>query len=176
MTANLRSSRQERFILTRTAYVTLSGHRIVVPRTDGTVDYASNANPSDLCGPFWLTMGAAVQGTTVELCAYGEVVEPSWAWTPRALVYLGLDGLLTQVEPTSPSADFLAPIGTATNATSLLFDPTIPFVLGENAGYFGSFSDGFGGTESTDGFGDFGDGFGLLTPDDPGFGSYEGGF
>ena len=103
------------------AAVTLSGHRAVTPRPDGTLDYASNDDPTQINAPVWLTLGAAVAGAPVDVLVYGFIVEPSWSWDPGP-IYLGVGGLLTQIPPDLTPALFLAQVGFATGPTTLFFD------------------------------------------------------
>lgn len=99
----------------------LSGHRVVTPKPDGTLDYASNDNIAHVQAPLWVTTGAAAAGAQAIALMLGTIVEPTWAWTPGP-VYLGANGVLTQTPPTAPGAVFLASVGTATAATSLYVD------------------------------------------------------
>jgi hypothetical protein len=101
-----------------TAASTLSGHRVVTASPDGTWRYASNDNLADLTAPLWVTTGAVDAGEQGEAVILGPITEPSWSWTPGP-VYLGVDGMLTQVPPTAPAAVFLAQVGFATSATTL---------------------------------------------------------
>lgn len=103
------------------AAVALSGQRVVTPAVDGTLNYASNDNINHLAAPLWVTAGAVSSGVSVEALMHGMMVEPSWTWTPGP-VYLGTNGLLTQVPPAAPGALFIAQVGTATSPTSLFVD------------------------------------------------------
>jgi hypothetical protein len=112
------------------AAVALSGHRMVTPRPDGTVEYASNTVAAHLHAPLWVTRGAVVAGQPASVLAYGALTESSWAWTPGVPLFLGADGLLTQIHPVAPGALFFAQVGTATSPTSAFFDrqPSIGLV------------------------------------------------
>jgi hypothetical protein len=81
------------------AAVALSGHRGVYIAADG-VRYASNdaENARALAG---VTLGAANAGESVQVQTSGEISEPSWTWIVEQPVYLGLNGALTQVPPSS---------------------------------------------------------------------------
>jgi hypothetical protein len=107
--------------LTATAAEDLSGHRIVTPRTNGAVKYASNSDLSLATAPLWLTLHAALAGAPVELCSFGPVTEGSWSWVPNP-VYLGVDGQMQQTVPTGPGAVFIAQVGAATATTRLVID------------------------------------------------------
>lgn len=106
---------------TGVATASLSGHRIVTRRSDNTLEYASANLIAHLHSPLWLTLGAVIAGSTVEVLAYGEIDEPSWSWLPGP-VFLGINGLLTQIIPTSPSAAFLAQVGVATGPQRVFID------------------------------------------------------
>lgn len=106
--------------LTFDAGETLSGHRVVRPAGDGTVIYASADDPVSQDGPYWLTNHAANLGDPVEVTILGEVVEASWAWTAPGVIFLGLNGLLTQ---TPPASDLSIQVAAATETDTLYFDP-----------------------------------------------------
>jgi len=106
---------------TRVAAVTLSGHRVVTPQSDGQLIYASNDNPAHLAAPLWVTLGAASPGAQVDVMLFGNIIEPTWSWAPGP-VYLGANGVLTQTPPAAPGAVFLAQVGAATSPTSLFVD------------------------------------------------------
>lgn len=111
-------------LITRTASGALSGHRVVVPTADGTVVYASSADPTHRPLPFGFTTQAAADGDPVNVLMFGRLVEPSWSWTPGAALYLGTNGQLTHTEPTSPN--FLVQVAVAESATAIYFDPRQP--------------------------------------------------
>lgn len=113
----------------KTAAVDLSGHRVVTPRSDGTVEYATNLEPADATAPIWLTLGAALAGEPVSVVAFGEVVEPSWNWTSGLPIFLGADGVLTQTPPTAPAVFILQLAASTGTPSSLFFDPKIPTEL-----------------------------------------------
>ena len=116
----------ETFVVFSTAGEALSGHRAVTRRPDGQIGYASNTNPAHVHAPVWITTGAAANGAAVEAVAYGPLTEPSWNWTPGP-VFLGADGLLTQIPPVAPA--FLTQIAVATRATELFIDRNPSIVL-----------------------------------------------
>jgi len=104
--------------LTKVADGALSGHRIIRATGPDTAGYASaddEAHADDVLG---MTTGAAASGASVTYVAEGEVIEPSWAWTPLEPLYLAADGLMTQVSPSSTDAAFSLVVGFATGPTS----------------------------------------------------------
>jgi hypothetical protein len=110
--------------VTAVSSIAISGHRVVlVPATD--VQYASNDDPTHVNKVLGLTNNAAAAGDDIEVVTAGEVIEPSWNWTPGP-VYLGLNGLLTQTVPTS---GFIKQVGIAMTATRLLVAFWPPIML-----------------------------------------------
>lgn len=110
-------------IISGTASVNLSGHRIVTKKPNGTLEYASNDSLAYLNAPLWMTQGAALAGSIASVLSYGEIIESSWDWEPGLPIFLGVNGLLVQNPiPVSPGALFLAEIGTAITADSVFVD------------------------------------------------------
>lgn len=111
-------------LLSKLAGQVLGGHRAVWIDTDDAVYYADNALPSAdrVAG---ITTGAAGLAASVAIQMQGEIVEPTWAWTPGP-VYLGAAGALTQV---APIAGAVAQVGVATAPTKLLVRPEPAIVL-----------------------------------------------
>lgn len=104
----------------------LGGHR-VVRSVPGGVSYASANNPQHGDDVVGLTLQAGAD-ELINVQVAGEVVEPSWDWTPQEPVFLGSDGLLTQVPPEEPAA-FVLVFGFATSPTSIMIriEPPIYF-------------------------------------------------
>ena len=102
---------------TKTAAQSLGGHRIVRAVSGTEVDYASaddETHGDDIVG---MTIAAASAGATVQVANEQDITEPSWNWTPLEPLYLGLNGLMTQTPPASPSVMCVV-VGFATSATS----------------------------------------------------------
>lgn len=116
-------------ILTKTASRDMSGHRAVIFDGAGKADYASAANASHVGRLAGITLGAALEGTPINVRAAGEIVEPSWAWDVDVPVFLGLDGHLTQVPGDTAGAVFTQVVGMPTSATSLFISPGQPITL-----------------------------------------------
>lgn len=104
----------------------LSGHRVVRPTTAGAVGYASSAIAMDANSALGITVGAALSGASIDVQAAGEMTEASWSWLPGLPVFLGLNGLLTQVPP---SSGFQLVVGVAVTATKLAINIKQPIVL-----------------------------------------------
>jgi hypothetical protein len=112
-------------VIEGTAGETLSGHRVVRPRADGMIVYADPADPIEWrAGPWWLTQGAVMEGAEAQVLVVGEILEPSWSWTPGARIFLGAVGVLTTTPPAAPSR--IVQVGTATGADTMFFYPRAP--------------------------------------------------
>jgi hypothetical protein len=115
---------------TGTASLTLSGHRAVVLQPDGTFIYDDSTLLGLRFAPPALTLGAASVGATVSAIIFGYVSEPSWAWTPEEPVFLGPQGILTQVAPSLAAGDaFQLQVAVAVSPTTILWAPQAPIVL-----------------------------------------------
>lgn len=110
----------------RIAGEALGGHRIVRSTGATTVGYASSGNPLHGDDTLGMTLGAAGLGAAVTAQRVGPITFAGWAWAPGAPVFLGLDGLPTQVVPT---AGCIQVIGHAEDATTLYLqiEPPIYF-------------------------------------------------
>lgn len=87
------------YALTLEAGEALGGHRIVIAE-NGAAFYADNTTkPGQVVG---MTRHAASAGEDILIQFAGDVVEPSWSWSPGP-IYLGIDGLMTQTRPLAGS-------------------------------------------------------------------------
>lgn len=114
--------------VTATAGVLLSGHRAVVADDEGLLIYADRLLLEEIDRPVWLTTRSWSVGDEATVVAYGTVDEPSWAFTPGLPLYLGLNGLLSQIPPIT---GFLLRLGVAVTATRIFFNPGVPIALQE---------------------------------------------
>lgn len=90
----------------------IGGHRVVAaPLTD--IQYANSSTLFVILG---ITTGSADAGSQIEIAVEGEIDEPTWNWTPGP-VYVGVNGLLTQV---APSTGVVQQIGVALASTKIL--------------------------------------------------------
>lgn len=96
----------------------LGGNRIVRAVTGG-VDYASSDDLADAEAIVGFTKTSAILNAAVSVQTSGEMVEGSWNWTVGGMVFCGLNGLPTQVPPTS---GFLCRVGKATAADTILIN------------------------------------------------------
>lgn len=114
---------------TYTAGVNLSGHQWVTLNSAGEAIPADSQVGSHAGRTVGMTIGAATSGDPVIVRPFGELVEPSWTWTPDAPVFVGHTGP-TQTQPSAGSGDAFSQIaGWAVDATTIeitpQFDPII---------------------------------------------------
>lgn len=93
----------------------LSGHRAVYISAANQAMYASKDDDT-ADAVFGITTSAASLASAVEIRYIGVITEPSWNWTVKEPIYLGANGILTQVAPTSGA---LVELGIALTATSM---------------------------------------------------------
>jgi hypothetical protein len=82
-----------------TAGDNLGGHKAVILNSSEKVFYADSSNLIHLNKIIGITTRAAVVNTSVEIQTFGELVEPSWNWDTSKPLFIGTNGLLTQVVP-----------------------------------------------------------------------------
>lgn len=101
----------------------LGGNRVVRADTNGKAVYASNtvAASQNLLG---ITTGSASLGATATVQRSGIMAEPSWSWTAGQLIYLGTNGVMTQVYPAG--ATIVIIVGFALTPTSIHISPREP--------------------------------------------------
>jgi hypothetical protein len=106
-----------------TAAAALGGHRALYLAADG-LRYSSADDPltQDVLG---ISTGAAAQGAQVTMLAAGPLSDPSFAFVP-GLIFLGLNGVLTQTPPTSGIA---VELGVSINPTAMLVRVRQPLTL-----------------------------------------------
>lgn len=83
--------------------VAISGHRFILLDENQKARYASSDVHTHAAKILGMTLGASAIGDQIKVKRSGEIVEPSWNLIPDMAVYLGLNGMLTQVEPATPS-------------------------------------------------------------------------
>lgn len=102
----------------------LGGQRVVISSGSNNVLLADSTNLAHKNLIMGITLGAAMNGSAATIRTAGEMFESSWNWTPGVNIYLGANGLLTQIPPTT---GFLKVIGVALTATLIRvqIQPTI---------------------------------------------------
>lgn len=103
----------------------LSGHRMVV-LNDGELFYADRTITVHAKKILGMTVGATTLGELAGVQTGGEITEPSWSWTLDVPVWLGVNGLLTQVIPT---VGFSLIVGFPISSTKLLIRISEPLFL-----------------------------------------------
>lgn len=106
--------------LVKIASEALGGHRVVRSTSGVGVGYASADNPLHGDDVLGITQGAALLGGEVTITALDEITEPSWSWVPGEPLFLGLNGLPTQVVPEpGGDAEFSLVLGYAVSPTTI---------------------------------------------------------
>lgn len=106
----------------------LGGHRVIVTNEDGEAVYADNTNEDHATMATKITTGAAILGDEVQAQLVGQMTELSWNWTPRASLYVGSNGMLTETPPSSPAV-FSKVVAVAETATRILIVQEPPIML-----------------------------------------------
>jgi hypothetical protein len=114
-------------LLTRVAGENLGGHRVVIVDSDNKVYYADRTNLAHMYKVVGITRGAANVGDSVEIQTYGLMTELSWNWIAGQPIFLGTNGLLTQVPP---SYGFCLIIAKALTSTDIFISVKNPIILG----------------------------------------------
>ncbi len=106
--------------ITARAAESLGGHRVVTLNADREVEYADSSE--DVYGRVvGVTTGSVSAGDVATVRTAGRLDEPSWSWTPGATLYLGLDGILSEV---APENGVFQQIGYAIDQTSIFINIT----------------------------------------------------
>ena len=113
--------------LSATAGQDIGGHRLVLLNAKGDAIYADARQLSHAEVVVGLTVFAAVQGQSIDIVRAGIVEEPSWSWAADQPVYLGLDGVPTQILP--PGALFGLVVGFPIAPTKLFMSIKPPIVF-----------------------------------------------
>lgn len=103
-------------VLSLPAALPVSGHRAVLINSAGKVAYPSIADPAHGELIVGLSNNAAATDGLVTVLTNGEMVEPSWSWTPGP-VFAGDNGVLTQ---TPPAGAWIRQVAVAVTATKVI--------------------------------------------------------
>ena len=113
-----------------TAGETLGGHRVVRgPRNALTYASASDASHGD--DVQGITLQSSSSGSPINVQMGDEIVEPSWNWIPLEPLFLGSNGMITQVAPEPPTSAFLLVLGFASSETSMVVRIDTPIFFEE---------------------------------------------
>lgn len=107
-----------------TTTTSISGHRMVTIQSPGSISYADCTILSHAFKVAGITVNAASPGGSVVVKSSGEITEPSWNWDVNLPVYLGSNGLLTQIEPVVRS--FLMIVGFPVSSSTLYLNISQP--------------------------------------------------
>jgi hypothetical protein len=77
-----------------------------------------------------LLTAAVANGAIARPLTEGHWLDASWTWTPRAPIFLGVDGLLTQAVPVRGTAQFILQVAQAVTATRIDFEIQEPVLFG----------------------------------------------
>lgn len=113
---------------TYVAGATVNGHRVVVTNASGQAIHADNTDPTHANAATKISLGAALFGENVQVQLIGRITEPSWNWTPNGTIYVGAEGVLTQVVPASPAV-YSKPVAVAETTTRILIVQEPPTML-----------------------------------------------
>lgn len=111
---------------THIAATALGGHRFVLISAAG-AGYASSDTPAHFGRVIGMTVGAADVGEPATVQSSGKITEPSWSWDTSKPVFLGTNGVPTQVAPAAPS--FMQVVGFPVSPTTLYIDLREPVSL-----------------------------------------------
>jgi hypothetical protein len=111
--------------LTYKASGAVSGHRAVRAIGGGLLGYADSNTVAHANSVLGISMNAASNGNDVNVQFSGEMVEPSWNWTPGLPVFCGVQGVLTQ---TPPSVGFQLVVAVAISATAVIVGIKFPII------------------------------------------------
>lgn len=107
----------------------IGGHRIVYLDTNGDARYASSDNIAHLGKVVGITTSSSTTGSPVEIRTMGKFEEPSWNFDVNLPIYLGIDGLITQVTPSLPNSLFSQIVGYVVNPTTVYIQLQTPITL-----------------------------------------------
>lgn len=105
-----------------------SADRVVTISSSGKAIYADPTNFIHANRPMWLTTAAWAINSQADLLVRGVTTEPTWNWTLGIPIFLGINGVLTQIIPGGIS--FLLKVGVPIDAHTIDFNPTVPIIKG----------------------------------------------
>lgn len=110
---------------TLTAGEVLGGNRVVAAMSGGAF-HASNETANHAKAALGLTTESALSGAPVGVQFSGVMDEPGWTWPADSPLFLGTNGMLTSVAPTT---GFVRQVAWAVTATRILITPQPPIIL-----------------------------------------------
>lgn len=113
-----------------TAPNNIGGNRLVYIQ-DGLLMYASNQVLVHSMKVVGLTAHAANVGDTLTIVLIGEIEEPGWNWDLSKPIFLGINGLPTQVDPSTTGAKFSLVVGFPLSSTKMYVSLREPVAFGD---------------------------------------------
>jgi hypothetical protein len=112
-------------IIEGTAGAAIGGHRAVISSA-GKIYYADQANLDHVNRILGITLNAAENNAKIKIQNYGELVETSFNFTPDMPVFVGTNGVLTQI---IPSSGFIQQIAIALSSTKIFIENKSPIII-----------------------------------------------
>lgn len=112
--------------LVQTVSTPVGGHRVVYLDANGDVQYASSSNTQHAFRIAGVTTGAAGALDSINIQTNGVIEELSWTWNTSLPIYLGENGVLVQVAPTS---GFLMIVAQPITPTKIMVALQPPIIL-----------------------------------------------
>lgn len=111
---------------TKTAGAILSAQRVVFIDTNGKAYYADKDTLSHVNKVLGLTLSAAISDALVNIQTFGVLQDPSFSFDMTKPIYLGNNGNLSQVYPTS---GFVLQIGYPVAVNAIMIELQMPIIL-----------------------------------------------
>jgi hypothetical protein len=106
------------------AGATVSGHRVIMLDSLGNGIHADpTASNYRFAG---ISISAANIGGAFQARITGEIVEPTWNWTPGDFLFVGANGVL---KPTPPTSGVSQIVSVAKTPTSIIVQPQMPIIM-----------------------------------------------
>jgi hypothetical protein len=113
-------------IVTLTAAVAIGGQRVVTTDGSGSAIYADNGTLAHANNVVGLSLGAAAIAGSLDVQTGGAVEDPSFAFTPGAVLWLGANGMIATAPP---GTGFSLVVGYAMTATKIFLNIGTPIIL-----------------------------------------------
>lgn len=114
-------------VVTKPAGQTLSAQRIVIMDSDGKLYYGDKDTVSTAKKTLGLTLHSGNLDEDIRVLLSGRISDPSFSFTLGMSIYLGNNGLLTQIYPTS---GYVLKLGIPVDANTFILKIDIPIILG----------------------------------------------
>jgi hypothetical protein len=106
----------------------IGGHRVLALDNTGKAVYADSASLPLTQRVVGVSTSSTDAGVDAPIQTYGVMEEPSWNWVVELPVFLGTNGTLTQIPPTSPSKASIV-VGFPTSPTTLFINIQQPILI-----------------------------------------------